>query len=457
MKQSFWFDRQQCSTCLLLVVAVALLTSIYKDAQNSMAQPYDMRNRIVGSRMMEDGKSPYFYIWQEGDTVRYYDIHVAPGAVVSLATATPFYHYITEFFADFPQHKINVYWFCVEYFLLGTMCLLLFLCLPPPDRWKGYLILSIAALFTYTVGWRMHVNAGQNYLLIPALTMVCYYCLKQKKDFIHLLLFGLCAATMFLIRPICILLFVPFLFYLKRYFTWFASAGIFTALYTVFVFTNPLHQSNWIEYFRALEINVKFHQHMIPESKNPVFSTAPVRTFEGINLDTQGSDYWNTELRKGSEISNFYIIYEGIFGKRIPIIAQNVLGLLICGFIMLPLIVMKKKKLTISLEMLLFIGFLVYNMYEFFTPAIRAIYHWVQFLFPLLLLIVFCRKLLVVPMFLVLAGIYLNIVIWPSVKMEHTIGEMMVVSGILWIAYRNLVMQYLKENKLQLKPNIYIA
>ena len=440
----------------MLVLVALLMVSIFEDAQNSKSQPFDMRNRITGSRIMKDGGSPYFYIWQPGDTVRYYDIHISPKAVVSQSTATPFYHWITEFFADFPQHKHNVYWFCIQYFLLGIVCLLAFLSLPPPHRWKGYIIISVATLFTYTIGWRMHVNAGQMYLLIPALAMVCYYCLLQKRDFLHLLLFGVCAAALVFIRPIAPLLFLPLLFFPKRFFSPLLAMSICMLVYVAFVFLQPLQKQNWVDYFKSVQLNIRIHQHEFDTADPPVFSSEPIRTFEGIDLDTQGSDYWNAELRKGSEMGNFYVIHEGVFHKRISVMTLTILGGIACLLVMLPLFFLVKKGVPVSLETLLIIGFLVYSTYEFFNPTIRAIYHWVQYLFPAMLLVICQRKVLLLPLLLLLAGIYLNIVIWPGVKMEHTVGEMLFNAGLLMIAYRQLLVKDKTEEKQRLKNNLYL-
>ena len=68
-----------------------LALSIYKDVGYSVSMPGDLRNRLVGARMMKDGLSPYFYIWKEGGPIRYYDTYTSPNSNVSAATATPFF------------------------------------------------------------------------------------------------------------------------------------------------------------------------------------------------------------------------------------------------------------------------------------------------------------------------------------------------------------------------------
>ena len=96
-------------TLLLVAMAIVLLVSLYKDVANTPAMPGDMRNRIVGSRIMKDGGSPYFYIWKEGDTVRYYDTYIAPNAIMSTATSTPFFHQVNSVIAESSAVSVQHY------------------------------------------------------------------------------------------------------------------------------------------------------------------------------------------------------------------------------------------------------------------------------------------------------------------------------------------------------------
>ena len=446
-------------TLMLLVMGYALLASVFIDSRNSIVAPSDMRNRIVGSRMMEDGLSPYYYIWKEGGPVRYYDTHTMPTSLVSAATATPFFHWMITPAANLLQHQLNVFWFCLCYGMLGACWLLMALATPPPRRKKLLLLTAIAIAFTYTTGWRMHLTVGQNYIFIPVMMAGCYYCFTQKKDWLHLLLFGLFAACLLLLRPLAAILFVPFLFYLKNYIQWFISAAVWLAAYAVFVLLSPVQQKNWQEYFSSIKVNVLLHQDII---KTPLpsypYNEIPITSYEGVDFNSRGNEYWAMQVRKGVENSNFYILYENLFGYKPNVAVQTGLGLFICLVLLAPLWWVKKKRLPAPVEMLLLLGFLLYNTYEFFSPINRGNYVFVEFIFPLLLLVLYIRQFYLIPIALLLLGFYLNIAVLPTVVMEHNIGQCLMVIAILWLVYRDLIINsFLKQKKLRLNGEILWA
>ncbi len=446
-------------TVLLLVMGSALLASVCIDARNYLALPSDMRNRIVGGRMIEDGLSPYFYLWKEGGSVRYYDTHTLPISIVSGSTATPFFHWAIIPIADFQQHQLNAFWFFLCYAMLGLCWLLLLLAMPPPRRGRAILLTAVAIAFTYTTGWRIHINVGQNYIFVPVAMTVCYYCLTQKRDWLHLLLFGVFATSLLLLRPISALFFMPILFYVKAHFKWLASAALLLGAYLVFVIASPVQKKNWEEYFTSVKVNVQLHQQLIPVPSDSQYDNyLPIATFEGIDINSQGDEYWAKKLRKGIENSNFYIFYEELFGHKPSIQMQTILGISTCLIMLLPLWLVKKKDLPVSPAMLLLLGYMLYNAYEFFSPINRGNYAFVQFIFPLLLLVLYIRHMYLIPIAVLLLGLYLNIAVLPAVKMEHNIGQFLIVVATLYLVYRDLIMTYFfKQRKLQVNEHIYLA
>ncbi len=408
--------------------------------------PGDMRNRIVGSRILKDGGSPYFSIWKEGDTVRYYDTYIAPNSVMSAATSTPFFHHVNSLIADLPQYQFNIIWMVLEYFFI-TACLLLAILAMPAPRSRNiiYLLAGITILFTYTVGWRIHVHTGQNYIVVPLLAMACYYAMVQKTNGLHLLLFGVAACSLVLVRPITILIFLPHLLYLKNYYKWFCSAAILMLAYVVFVLSNPVQKRNWIDYFKSVQTGIAVHQQLMPPVPPVSYNPVPIRSFEGINFDTEGNRESVSAVNAGAETSNFFILYNTLTGRKLSVRAMTITGLTICIILLLPLYFIRKKGLPFSLMPLFILGFLIYNTYEFFTPVARMSYHWVQFLFPLLLTALFIKRFYLIPVLFLVAGFYLNITVLPAVKMEHSIGEFLIVIAMLYLVYRELVMKYVKE------------
>ena len=420
--------------------------------------PGDMRNRIVGSRIMKDGGSPYFYIWKEGDTVRYYDTYIPPNSIMSPATSTPFFHKVNGLIADLPQYQFNSIWLLIEYFSLGA-CLVLAMLAMPLTRYKNiyYFLAGITVAFTYTVGWRIHIYTGQNYIFVPVLAMACYYAMAQKKGALQLVLFGAAACSLILLRPITALIFLPFLFYVKSYYKWFCSAAIFMILYLGYAWNNPVQKKNWADYFKSVQTGIAVHQQLLPPVKLVPYNPVPIYSFEGVDFNTEGNEKLGSKMKLGAENSNFFIFYNELTGHKISVAAMTVIGLFTCLVLLLPLLIITRKKIPFSLIQLFLLGFIIYNTYEFCTPVTRLAYHWVQFLFPLLLIPLFSRRLYIIPTILLIAGFCLNIAVLPSVKMEHTIGEFLIVTAMLYLVYRELIMKKIWENKMEVSNNIYIV
>ena len=73
----FSFSRYKTALLLNLIVLAVLLThSIYRDIQLEKQYPSDLRNRVVGARLQKDGKDPYFYKWKKEDGFRYIDLAI---------------------------------------------------------------------------------------------------------------------------------------------------------------------------------------------------------------------------------------------------------------------------------------------------------------------------------------------------------------------------------------------
>lgn len=123
--------------------------------------------------------------------------------------------------------------------------------------------------------------------------------------------------------------------------------------------------------------------------------------------------------------------------------------------ILLPLFWVKKQGLEAPVEMLLLIGYMIYNTYEFCSPITRHNYFFVQFIIPLLLLIVFLKRIYLIPIATVAVGLYLNIAVLPSVKMEHSIGQFMICAATIYIVYRTLLIKRLNESRFQINQQLY--
>src|ERR1700755_3219804 len=105
---------------LLLVLAVLLVLgyAIHRDIHYEKAYAGDLRNRVVGARMVKDGRSPYFYKWREGDGLRYYDPQNFDTWKPSHMTSTPVLYRLLSPLVEMPQAAISKWWLGVQYLLL---------------------------------------------------------------------------------------------------------------------------------------------------------------------------------------------------------------------------------------------------------------------------------------------------------------------------------------------------
>src|SRR5579859_2004065 len=97
---------------LIVIVCYGLVLAhaIYRDMRLEYEYCGDLRGRIVGARLIKDGKSPYFYKWRAGDGVRYYDPQNFTPTKVSSMTATPFFHHLLMPLAELPEREASKIW-----------------------------------------------------------------------------------------------------------------------------------------------------------------------------------------------------------------------------------------------------------------------------------------------------------------------------------------------------------
>src|ERR1700712_2715995 len=150
--------------CIFIVFSCVAIFfwSFYRDLQADKHNPADLRNRIVGARLIKDGKSPYFYKWKATDGIRYYDPVAFDTLTFSNMTATPFFHHLLAPLAELPQRQISRCWLILHYVMLLIAAVLFFKTAPGTVR--KYLVIVAAAFFLLTQGWQMSIQNGQNYL-----------------------------------------------------------------------------------------------------------------------------------------------------------------------------------------------------------------------------------------------------------------------------------------------------
>ena len=418
-----------------ILLAVLLAHSVYRDIQLSRQYPWDLRNRVVGSRLQKDGKLPYTYYWQSKDGSRYYDASNknADSFHASNITASPFFHELLYPICDFSQLAISRIWLCLEYFFLGAMIWMISTL--TDDKWKKWILLNVGVLFTATEAWKDQINQGQIYIFVAFLMAgILVAMIRNKKA--GIVLAGILAAAFVLTRPIAIVIFIPLLFYFKNNLLFLTISFFSLALYVIFVLVDPAEKALYKNYFTGMDLQIQIHQNLIGNTglpNHPKPLRASLEGFEPDKLYQLGKEH---PIKIRVEHGNLFLIYYRITSRKIPLpalyalAAVTIVGLSI-GFYS------KSKQYPMQFIQTLLFGFTLYMIMEIFSPVHRGQYSTVQW-FPLVLAGIIILDGWKNKIFaLLISGLLLNIVNFQWLVMRHTMGEFCWMAAMLILVYTN--------------------
>jgi hypothetical protein len=409
-----------------ILLGVVLAHSAFRDFQLERQYPSDLRNRVVGARLQRNHIGPYTYYWKPADGTVYYDpTNINTDADhASNITASPFFHEIFYPLARLPQRQVSRIWCWMQYLFLGLMIAMS--CALTADKAKKWIIINTGVLFTLTEAWKNHIAVGQLYIFEAFLMSCILFFLVRNKKY-GMMAGGILAAAFVLTRPYAVVLFMPFLFYFKKYFLFLATsfAGLF--FYALFVLSSSNERAVYANYAKGMQIQVKNHQ-----SINPGFSTPvkPDTAFENAFTNMEGfkreeiMQYSReSHIRISWENGNAFVVYNKLSNRHLPLAALYISCLFfICLFSLLFFLYTRKYPAN-TLQIALF-GLILYMIMELFSPIYRHQYNAVQW-FPLVLAAIAGLTGFRNPVFkLLLAGLVLHIIniSWPP--MRHTLGEL---------------------------------
>lgn len=396
--------------CVAIGATVVLWYAATRDIRYSREYMGDLRNRVVGARIIEDGGSPYFYKWKPGDSLRYYDRQAFDIYIPSISTSTPFLHRLLMPLADLPFATIMRVWMGVLYLLYFAMAgYALTLARAPSARLA---VLVVALLFLLTNAWELHTKYGQTYLLIPALAMLVFALRRWP------VLAGLAAAMLVMVRPNAVLFLVPLL--LVRDLKWAFWAPAVVAL--GWVLLSPQERGLWGDYEEMLGEQVKIHQDLSPLTRPAVIDPG-YRYWEGLDMDTVLARIGRDPVRIFSENGNVFVLYRQLVGHRMPVALLGMSGVVVIALVVCILLLVRRRYGELEPAQLAILGFCLYMISDLFSPIYRHAYYAVQWIMPLLIAASLYRRRLNGWYLGLLAGLILNIVHLPFVRMGNTIGE----------------------------------
>ena len=352
----------------------------------------DLRNRVVGVRVLLDGKDPYFFKWNQNTPEYYVDARdFYANFPMSRLTVPPSVLLLHSPFASIPYKTQQILWAIMQWLLL---LMSIFLLSNTTDSVIKKKIIWIIGLLIVASGffWRLHIDKGQIYILFVFLIILSYW-LNRKKE--NQILSGFILGLTASLRPPVILMGIPFLIKRKWKFIISGFAGIIVSFLSS-LFIAPF--SIWKSYFNSMEFHEKFHLLII----RPTYGFFNKQVVDGIK-----NAIFSANLpMEDSSIQDLFRIFFDLKVKAI-ILELSLFVIILVFTILLWKRILKTKDNT----SLFFIGAVYIILSSFFLPAARLSYMNIYWLFPLSLIVIKTndiKRILKPELAFVIVGIFLN-------------------------------------------------
>jgi hypothetical protein len=424
---------------VLRISIIALLALIfifgikYSAHIQSITGMGDLRSRIVGSRYIKDGQSPYYHSWYPGDSLRYYSgsyvdtPRVKEKELANLTTSPAMLRAMTVF-ADADEYKID-WGFFITFHIFFIISIVLALFYTPAK--KRLLCLFLFVPFIITDGWIYHFYVVQHYIPFGfLLTIIILLLLKNKQ-----IAAGVLFAILFLLRLNTLLFAIPFLLLAYHYRRFLVTSFSCVAIYAVFVLLSPFEKTLWLDYFSSLKIHQAEQMVENVPAIQGDFYTLPLlpRNFEGTDYIKLDSLMRQENFRINKESSNFKDAYEAVTGHYPSILALQMLLISSVAIILLWYIfqIRKKGKEIAPTYKLAITGLLFYFLSNFFSTVAIVPYHLPQWWAMAVIYAIFAERIPKMTIILFLVGILLNNHFAPDFKGRHLLAEMLLLASAL--------------------------
>lgn len=176
--RAFGLDTDRLSSIqkliLLTCLTLTLTTVVRSFADVRDYAGIDLRNRVVGARVMLAGRDPYTFFWRPGMPEEWLD--PAHDWKVHRLTVPPTTLWLYAPLAPLPYRQIRVLSCLLEWLALAVSLGLLVRLVPGTQR-RVYFLAIAVVFFVAGDFWRMHLERGQVYVFhLLALSFGAYYC-----------------------------------------------------------------------------------------------------------------------------------------------------------------------------------------------------------------------------------------------------------------------------------------
>lgn len=364
----------------LLLVVFFTLTSIniatigIQKAYNSGSP--DLRNRIVGARLLKNDKDPYVYLREPNDGDRLTDPYSYPYWYGTRVTVPPTIISLHTFWADQDYVNIVLGWFFVQWILMILSITLLVLA--SPKHLKSITLVT-SMFFMGSYIFLYNLVPGQIYVLYTFLLSLSVFLMSRAEKSKHFeVLSGITLGFLASIRLPYLLLSIPFL--IKKHYS---IAKPLTYSFVGFLaFSLLTYPSQWFSYLLAMGSASKYHYQN---------TSAGVRHFYPDIVE-------GLPFAINSNVPVFETSLKGIFRVVFGISLSPVYYLILILFVIICISYFVRKHLTFKKSdlkqtyTLLLVGVTTVMAVEVLLPVPRNLYNDIQLLIPISLVIFTYKK-----------------------------------------------------------------
>ena len=366
----------------LLFIAALVITiiSFLIDLKNTLTYPgTDLRNRVVGARLMLEGIDPYFFKWQPGLSERFYDPLDVPTALLSKLSVPPTVLVIHSLFAGLPYLYQKIIWLLIQW---GALIGITFIFIKTSNsRAETNLILITSFLFVNSLFWRFHVNSGQIYIVYVFLLSLAWLSLKKLLNY-RRLISGVFVGIAISMRPSFILFFIPSIVsgeYL------FCLGGILGVITTIALSIPVVGGFIWQKYAITMLgmtgiINLNTYSPLKPLREKIISNSNVIypKTIEGFDPSIRNP------LERYLDNTSLYDVLNALSvpNKRYVLLISFAVTMLLISWY-----VWKLSRNHKNINLLFLWGTLISLIGDFFIPVGRYSYYDVQMILPLLIII----------------------------------------------------------------------
>jgi len=191
-----------------------LLLSLALDFRNFQhGGSIDLRSRIVGARLMLEGRDPYHYKWKLPEPAAFCDPFNNAAVPVSTTTVTPAMVLLHAPLAPLPYRSARLLWLLLQWSALaGAAVLWIRAAESSRDR---LLLAAVFVCFTFTAAWRLHAERGQSYVILLLLVAGWAQASLRESGW-RSLLAGVLAGVLIALRPPLAVVVLPFVGLCRR-------------------------------------------------------------------------------------------------------------------------------------------------------------------------------------------------------------------------------------------------